>query len=138
MVTGTHRIGEIATGTGFTPDALRFYERLGLLPRYRRTAGAFRIYASDVVETRAVHHTRANESGYRSMRFGSFSALLTPTAKSVRICESWLPRTSPRWTPRSMSSGISRHAQELFGEISDWGIRKSLRAAIGIPRRVGS
>ncbi len=38
MVTGTHRLGEITTRTGLTPDALRFYERLGLLPRYRRTA----------------------------------------------------------------------------------------------------
>ena len=44
MVTGTHRLGEITTRTGLTPDALRFYERLGLLPRYRRTAGGFRIY----------------------------------------------------------------------------------------------
>ncbi len=47
MVTGTHRLGEIATRTGPTPDARRFYERLGLLPRYRRTAGGFRIDTSD-------------------------------------------------------------------------------------------
>src|SRR5260370_2556736 len=38
------------------------------------------------------------------MRFGSGFAVLPRTAKSVRICESWSPRSSPRWTPRSMGS----------------------------------
>ncbi|MBI3403358.1 MAG: MerR family DNA-binding transcriptional regulator [Acidobacteria bacterium] len=27
------RIGELATRSGLTPDALRYYERLGLMPR---------------------------------------------------------------------------------------------------------
>src|SRR6266851_4059234 len=59
MVTGAHRIGEIATRTGLTPDALRFYERLGLLPRYRRTAGGFRIDTSDVVKrVRFIKHAQ--------------------------------------------------------------------------------
>ncbi len=47
---GLYSIGKIAARTGLTPDALRYYERLGLLPRFRRTAGGFRIYTSDVVE----------------------------------------------------------------------------------------
>jgi DNA-binding transcriptional MerR regulator len=46
---GLCSIGEIAARTGLTPDALRYYERLGLLPRFQRTAGGFRIYTSDVV-----------------------------------------------------------------------------------------
>lgn len=47
---GGYSIGDIASRTGLTPDALRYYERLGLLPRFRRTAGGFRIYTSDVVD----------------------------------------------------------------------------------------
>lgn len=47
---GGYSIGEIASRTGLTPDALRYYERLRLLPRFRRTHGGFRIYTSDVVE----------------------------------------------------------------------------------------
>jgi len=47
---GRYRIGEISARTRLTPDALRYYERLGLLPWFRRTAGGFRIYTSDVVE----------------------------------------------------------------------------------------
>lgn len=47
---GGHSIGDIAARTGLTPDALRYYERLGLLPHFRRTAGGFRIYTSEVVD----------------------------------------------------------------------------------------
>lgn len=41
------RIGELATRSGVTPDALRYYERLGLIPHARRTAGGFRVYGPD-------------------------------------------------------------------------------------------
>src|SRR5712692_3957693 len=44
------RIGELATQGGLTPDALRYYERLGLMPRARRTAGGFRVYAPGALE----------------------------------------------------------------------------------------
>lgn len=46
----TLRIGELATRSGLTPDALRYYERLGLVPQARRTAGGFRVYAADLVD----------------------------------------------------------------------------------------
>lgn len=40
----TYQIGELAARSGLTPDALRYYERLGLLPPSRRTSGGFRVY----------------------------------------------------------------------------------------------
>lgn len=43
-------IGEIAARAGLTPDALRYYERLGVLPRPGRTAGGFRVYSAEVIE----------------------------------------------------------------------------------------
>ena len=45
-----YRIGELATLTGLTPDALRFYERQGLLDRPARTPGRFRVYAAPTIE----------------------------------------------------------------------------------------
>jgi DNA-binding transcriptional MerR regulator len=42
-------IGELATRTGLTPDALRYYERLGVIPKVPRTAGGFRVYSPDVL-----------------------------------------------------------------------------------------
>jgi DNA-binding transcriptional MerR regulator len=48
MVNG-YRIGEVAAKTGVTVDTLRYYERLGVLPRARRTTGGLRQYGDDVL-----------------------------------------------------------------------------------------
>lgn len=44
-----YRIGEVAAKTGVTVDTLRYYERLGVLPRARRTAGGLRRYSDDAI-----------------------------------------------------------------------------------------
>jgi DNA-binding transcriptional MerR regulator len=43
------QIGVIASATGLTPDAIRYYERLGLVPKPTRTEGGFRLYGPDTV-----------------------------------------------------------------------------------------
>src|SRR5260370_9316891 len=47
------QIGIIAKKIGLSVDAIRFYERNGLLPRPPRTEGGFRRYAENDVETLA-------------------------------------------------------------------------------------
>lgn len=44
------RIGELAAMSGVTRDALRYYERRGLLPHAARTSGGFREYDASAVE----------------------------------------------------------------------------------------
>jgi DNA-binding transcriptional MerR regulator len=44
------RIGELAAASGLSRDALRYYERQGLLPRSPRTAGGFREYDGAAVD----------------------------------------------------------------------------------------
>jgi DNA-binding transcriptional MerR regulator len=44
MAEQTFMIGEAAKRAGVSPDTLRHYERLGLLPRAPRTAGGYRRY----------------------------------------------------------------------------------------------
>ena len=44
------RIGELAAQSGVSRDALRYYERLGLMPRARRTTGGFRLYPPVALE----------------------------------------------------------------------------------------
>lgn len=46
----TFTIGELAARTGMTPDALRYYERVGVIARVPRTAGGFRVYPASVVD----------------------------------------------------------------------------------------
>jgi len=43
-------IGELAARTGVSRDTLRYYERLGLLPRAPRTSGGFRLYSPETVD----------------------------------------------------------------------------------------
>lgn len=45
-----YQIGELAALSGVTPDTLRYYERLGLLPRAQRTSGGFRVYTTKTLE----------------------------------------------------------------------------------------
>ncbi|MGH9162258.1 MAG: heavy metal-responsive transcriptional regulator [Vicinamibacteraceae bacterium] len=45
----TLRIGEVATQSGVTRDALRYYERFGVLPRPHRTSSGYRVYAPAVL-----------------------------------------------------------------------------------------
>jgi MerR family mercuric resistance operon transcriptional regulator len=47
---GALRIGELAQKSGVSRDALRFYERRGLLPAPHRTAGRFRVYPPNTVD----------------------------------------------------------------------------------------
>lgn len=47
------QIGAVAKKVGVSVDAVRFYERAGLLPRPPRTEGGFRRYAEGDIETLA-------------------------------------------------------------------------------------
>lgn len=46
----TLRIGELASASGLSRDALRYYERQGLLPQSGRTSGGFRQYEASAVD----------------------------------------------------------------------------------------
>ncbi|MGO9169073.1 MAG: MerR family transcriptional regulator [Candidatus Sulfotelmatobacter sp.] len=44
------RSGTLAHLTGVSPDTIRYYERIGVLPRARRTASRYRIYGRDAAD----------------------------------------------------------------------------------------
>ena len=47
---GMLRIGEMARAIGVSPDTLRYYERMGLLPKVERTAAGYREYPEGSLE----------------------------------------------------------------------------------------
>jgi MerR family transcriptional regulator, copper efflux regulator len=57
------QIGELATRTGVSVDALRYYERLKLLPRARRSSGGFRLFTVEHIE-RVQFIKQAQELGF--------------------------------------------------------------------------
>ena len=50
MADASLRIGQIAARAGVSPDLIRHYERVGLLPPPARTSGGYRTYPAAVVE----------------------------------------------------------------------------------------
>src|SRR6266699_4373763 len=49
MGTQPLQIGQVAEKTGLSIDAIRFYEKAGLLPRPARTEGGYRLYQEQEV-----------------------------------------------------------------------------------------
>ncbi len=47
---GLLRIGDLAAQAGVTPDTLRYYERVGLLPAPHRTRTGYRLYDGGIAE----------------------------------------------------------------------------------------
>ena len=67
----TFGIGEAARRAGVSPDLVRYYERVGVLPRAPRTAGGFRYYSDDTV-TRLLFVRNAIRFGFTSKELAGF------------------------------------------------------------------
>jgi DNA-binding transcriptional MerR regulator len=57
------RIGEVATRAEVSVDTVRYYERLKLLPRARRSSGGFRLFDETAVD-RVLFIKQAQELGF--------------------------------------------------------------------------
>lgn len=57
-------VSKLAERVGSTPSALRYYERIGLLPEPRRSDGGYRLY-DDAAEERVRFIKRAQRFGLR-------------------------------------------------------------------------
>jgi len=64
-----YHIGKLAAESGLTPDTLRYYERVGLLPRPRRSSGGYRLYApATLVRLQFIRQARALGLTLREIR----------------------------------------------------------------------
>lgn len=63
MMGSGFRIGEAASRAGVSVDAIRYYERLKLLPRAPRSEGGFRLFTADAIE-RVRFIKQAQEIGF--------------------------------------------------------------------------
>lgn len=58
-----HSIGELSRQSGVHVETIRYYEKIGLLPRPSRTAGGHRLYADDALK-RLTFVRRSRELGF--------------------------------------------------------------------------
>ena len=82
----TFGIGEAARRAGISPDLIRYYERVGILPQAPRTAGGYRQYSEDTI-TRLLFARNAIRFGFSSKELAGFlkaRAKGDPPCKSVR------------------------------------------------------
>jgi DNA-binding transcriptional MerR regulator len=67
----TFGIGEAARRAGVSADLIRYYERVGVLPRAPRTAGGFRYYSEDTI-ARLLFVRNAIQFGFTSKELAAF------------------------------------------------------------------
>jgi DNA-binding transcriptional MerR regulator len=67
----TFGIGEAARRAGVSPDLIRYYERVGVLPRAPRTAGGFRYYSDEAI-ARLLFVRNAIRFGFTSTELAGF------------------------------------------------------------------
>lgn len=80
----TFSIGSLAARTGTAADTIRYYERLGLMPRAPRSAGRHRCFGATHVQ-RLLFIRRARALGFSLDAVRSLLSLSTPGRRS---CES--------------------------------------------------
>lgn len=74
-------IGRLAERTGTAPDTIRYYERLGLMPRAPRNAGRHRYFGPSHVQ-RLLFIRRARALGFSLDSIGSLLSLAVPGRRS--------------------------------------------------------
>ena len=63
------KIGELAVKTGYTVEAIRYYERQGLLPAPARSGGNYRLYCGAHLERlRFIRHCRSLDMALDEIR----------------------------------------------------------------------
>ncbi|MGH2669816.1 MAG: MerR family transcriptional regulator, partial [bacterium] len=68
-------VGKLAERVGTSADTLRYYERIGLLPKADRTASGYRLYHDDAIAR--VHFIRgAQRLGLRLEEIGELLEIL--------------------------------------------------------------
>ena len=86
-VTAALKIGQVATQGGVSVDTLRYYERLGLLPKPVRTSGGYRLYGAQIVD-RLAFIKRAQSFGFTLDEIKQMLSLETASSQSCgRVLE---------------------------------------------------
>jgi DNA-binding transcriptional MerR regulator len=111
------KIGEVAKQTGIGIEALRFYEKLGLLGTPARTSSGYRIYGQDVLD-RLDFIKRAQMLGFSLAEVKRIiddkQAGLSPCSEVREIVRNRLQELDERMAE------MRRYRKELAQALSEW------------------
>lgn len=106
------RVGQVAEKLGISPQTLYFYERLGLIPKPRRTEGGYRLYGEPELE-RLAFIARAKALGLTLAEIKEL-LLLQENGQALPCWQVYVKLTEKL---RQIDKSIA-HLQELRGELS--------------------
>jgi len=117
------RIGEVARRSGVSIDTLRYYERLRLLPRTRRSSGGFRLFAPEHV-VRVQFIKQAQDLGFSLEEIKGL--LATGGADECRKVRDLLQRKLTELDDRlkamkGFRRALARHLSECEAELKQHG-----------------
>ena len=117
------RIGEVARRSGVSIDTLRYYERLRLLPRTRRSSGGFRLFAPEHV-VRVQFIKQAQDLGFSLEEIKGL--LATGGAEECRKVRDLLQRKLTELDDRlkamkGFRRALARHLSECEAELKQHG-----------------
>ena len=117
------RIGEVARRSGVSIDTLRYYERLRLLPRTRRSSGGFRLFMPEHV-LRVQFIKQAQDLGFSLEEIKGL--LATGGAEECRKVRDLLQRKLTELDGRlkamkGFRRALARHLSECEAELKQHG-----------------
>ncbi len=117
LVTNGMTVSQLGARAGTSPDALRYYERIGLLPPADRSPSGYRLYGEESLE-RVLFIKRAQRFG---LRLGEIAELLDirdqglcPCGSTRRLLESKVVELDEEMTAlRQLREEVQRMLEEL-------------------------
>ena len=122
------RIGQLASEIGISSQAVRFYERSGLLPEPQRTESGYRRYGADALK-RLRFIRQAKDLGFTLTEIGAMlrmhDAGQAPCAEVIAIAERHLEEVE------SEIQRLQRFRRQLSKSLAEWRKVKTRRVAGG-------
>ena len=128
----TFTIGEAATRSGVSADTIRFYERVGVLPKPPRSDAGYRRYSAATV-ARIVFVRNAARFGFPLKELAAFLRAREkgqPPCRTVRTAGDRLLAEMDR-----QIAGLQQARAEMVATLADWD-RRLARTAPGMPARL--
>jgi len=108
------RIGELASRAAMTVDAIRFYEKRGLLPKAQRSTGHFRVYSPrDLERVRFIRQMQA-----LGFSLGEIRELVDLRGRKTEACETVRQLLQEKLTAtRAKARQLKQLERELLADL---------------------